>query len=458
MNIKTALKPFKRRLTAEALLRAALSAGLIAAGSAVVAGVVHVLLPWLIPELWIMLGFAGIFAVSFGLLFLLRYRPTKRDLAKRLDALGLSERVETMLELEHSDTPAARLQREDTVARLQTIPKQSLRIRVSGVKALLCALLAAGAAVLLVVPEANLISRHDIINRLNQLLDDSQVEDDLRKDLSEIVDQLEDELDEDKDKQNYAENLQNAQDAIEERVDREITRDEIGEALQAFEDLKELGEAIQKGDKNGVSTALDNLQEKMAEDPAKQESVADQLKEALEQSETPADDALHQALANMSNSLRDPAQVLGETVDRAEAEIHEALDQQQNAQNLGQQMQDALGDAQPSEGDGDEGQPSGSQGGDSEGSDASNPGDGQSQGGVGNNGVGGEGPGSIGGGIGNGSTNMNDKISDPSSRFHVDYGDVYAAYVAEFLKQAEEGKLPPDLVAAMNAYLESLKK
>lgn len=460
MNIKTALKPFKRRLTAEALLRAALSAGLIAAGTAVVAGVIHILLPWLIPELWIMLGSTGIFAVSLGLLFLLRYRPTKRDLAKRLDGLGLSERVETMLELEHSEAPAARLQREDTVARLQTIPQKALQMRVSRVKALLCALLVALTAVLLAAPEVDLISRHDIINRLNQLLEDSQVEDDLREDLSEIIDELEDKLDRDKDQQNYAENLQNAQNDIQERVDQEVTRDEIGQALQGFEDLKELGETIQKGDKNGVSAALDHLQEQMEADPAKQESVADQLTEALEQSGTPSDDPLHQALANMSNSLRDPAQILEETMDRAEAEIHEALDQQQNAQNLGQQMQDALGDAQPSEdeapsgNEGDEGQPSDSQGG----SDASNPGDGQSQNGVGNNGAGGEGAGSIGSGIGNGSTNMNDKISDPSSRFQVDYGDVYAAYVAEFLKQAEEGNLPPDLVAAMNAYLESLKK
>ena len=457
MNIKTALKPFRRRLTAEAILRSALSAGLIAAGTSLVLGVVHVLLPWLIPELWIMMIFAGLFTVCFGLLLLLKYRPTKAYLAKRLDELGLSERVETMLELEGRDTPAARLQREDTVAHLQATPKKSLRIRISKVKAVLCALLLAGTAVLLLVPEVNLISRYDIINRLNQLLDDSPVEDDLREDLSEIIDQLEDQLDRNKDKQNYAENLQNAQDAIEERVDREVTRDEIGEALQEFEDLKELGEAIQKGDKQGVSTALDGLEDKMEEDPAMRESVADQLKEALERSQTPSDDTLHQALATMSQGLRDPAQSLEETMDQAESEIHAALDQQQNASDLGQQMQDVLDSAQSSGGEGAETQPAGPQEGDADGPGGSKPGDGQSQGGIGNNG-GGEGPGSTGNVIGNGSTNMNDKISDPSSRFHVDYGDVYAAYVAEFLKQAEEGNLPPDLVAAMNAYLEGLKK
>ena len=165
MNIKTALKPFKRRLTTEALLRSALSAGVIAAGTAVILGGVHALLPWLITELWLILIFAGVFAASFGLLFLLKYRPSKRSLAKRLDQLGLSERVETMLEWEQSDAPGAKLQREDTINRLQQITKKDLHLRLSKARAVLCGILLGCAIVLLLVPEINLFSRHDIIRR-----------------------------------------------------------------------------------------------------------------------------------------------------------------------------------------------------------------------------------------------------------------------------------------------------
>lgn len=454
MNIKNALKPFQRRLTAEALLRSALSAGVIAAGTAVLLGGIHVLLPWLITELWAILIFTGVFAVSFGLLFLIKYRPTKRDLAKRLDQLGLSERVETMLEWEQSDAPGAKLQREDTVNRLQQISKKDLRLRLSKIHAILCGVLLGCAIALLLVPEINLFSRHDIINRLNQLLNDSEVSDDLREDLSDIIDELEDQLNEDSDGSDYAENLQDAQQSIADRIEQEITKDKIGEALMEFEDLRELGEAIQKGDKAAVSEALDNLQEKMEGDSVKQQSVADQLGEALEKSQTPPYDALHQALKNMENGLRDSEQPLETTMDRAETEIHAALDQQQNAAALGQQMQEALNSANPSGGmNGD--QPSAPQNGSAgDSSDGANGNSGAS----GSDGVGGDGAGSGGAGDGSGSTQMGDMISDPSSRFPVAYGDVYAAYVAEFLKQAEAGSLPPEVVAAMNAYLESLKK
>lgn len=458
MNIKTALKPFKRRLNAEAFLRATLSAGLIAAGVAILLGGVHILLPWLIPELWILIIFAGVFAVSLGLLFLLAYRPTKKNLARRLDELGLSERVETMMELEQSDSPAAKLQREDTVNRLQQVSPKNLRLRASKLQAILFAVLLACAVTLLFVPEINLFSRHDVINRLHQLLKDSEVEGDLHEDLSQIIDDLEDKLEDAKNEQDYAEDLKDAQESIQERVEQEITKDEIGAALQEFEDLQELGEAIEDGNKSGVSAALDGLQNIMEGDPIMRESIANQIKEALEKSGTPSDDSLHQALQNMASGLRDAAQALEGILDQAETEIHAALRDQQIADMLGQQMEDALENAKPSGSEGESLPPSSQE--DSTGDASEDPNGGQQGNGSpgdnegdDENGLGGDGSGD-----GNGITDMNDMISDPSSGGTIQYGDVYAAYMADFLQQAENGTLPPDVVAAMNAYLESLRK
>ena len=458
MNIKTALKPFKRRLNAEAFLRATLSAGMVAAGVAIILGGVHILLPWLIPELWIFLIFAGVFAVSLGLFFLLAYRPSKRSLARRLDKLGLSERVETMLELEQSDAPVAKLQREDTVNRLQQVSPKSLRLRVSKIQSILCAVLLICAAALLFVPEINLFSRHDVINRLHQLLNDSEVEEDLHNDLSQIIDDLEDQLEDAENDRDYAEDLKDAQASIQERVDQEITKDEIGAALQGFEDLQELGEAIEEGNPSGVSSALNGLQELMEEDPAKQATIADQIRDALKQSGTSPDDLLHQALQNMENGLRDPAKSLKRVLDLAEVEINTALRVQHAADMLGQQMEDALEDAKPSGSEG-ESQPSSSQedstgdaSGDSTGDHfgESLPGDntGENEDNMGGDGSGNE----------NGVTDMKDVISDPFSGELVPYGDVYAAYMADFLQKAENGTLPPEVVAAMNAYLDSLRK
>lgn len=458
MNIKTALKPFKRRLNAEAFLRASLSAGLIAAGIAILLEGAHILLPWLIPELWIPIIFAGVFAVSLGLLFLLAYRPTKKSLARRLDKLGLSERVETMLELEQSDTPAAKLQREDTVNRLKQVPPKSLRLRVSKLQAILFAVLLTCAVALLFVPEINLFSRHDVIDRLHQLLDDSEVEGDLHEDLSQIIDNLEDKLVDAKNEQDYAEDLQDAQESIQERVDEEITKDEIGAALQEFQDLRDLGEAIEDGNKSGVSAALDGLQKLIGEDPIMRRSIADQIKKALEKSGTPSDNSLHQALQNMGNGLRDTAQALEGVLDQAETEIHAALNDQQLADMLRLQMEDILENAKPSGSEGESQPPSSQEGstGDASGDpNGSRPGDGSLGDNEGDdeNGLGGDGSGD-----GNGVTDMNDMISDPSSDGQIQYGDVYAAYVADFLQQAENGTLPPEVAEAMNAYLESLRK
>lgn len=458
MHIKKVLKPFKRRLNAEALLRASLSAGLIAAGVALILGGIHVLLPWMISEGWILLIFAAVFTVSLGLLFLLAYRPTKQSLARRLDELGLSERVETMLELEQSNAPAAILQREDTVNRLKQMPKKDLRIRFSKVRVILCALLLICATALLFVPEVKLFSRHAVINRLHELLDDSEVSGDLQKDLAEIIDDLENELENAENEEDYAEDLQDAQESIQDLMDQEITKEEIGEALQNFEDLKELGEAIQKGDLEGVSTALDHLQELMEEEPAKQESTADQIRDALAQSGASPDNTLHQALQHMETGLRDPSRPLKETMTQAESEIREALGKQQDLFVLNQQMQDALENANPIGGEGDTqpGPPQdGSSADSSDGSANGEPGGSSSDGSNEENGNGMAGDGS--GDEGNIPTEE-DMISDPSAQKPIQYSDVYAAYVAEFLKHAEDGGLPPDVIAAMNEYLESLGK
>ena len=51
---------------------------------------------------------------------------------------------------------------------------------------------------------------------------------------------------------------------------------------------------------------------------------------------------------------------------------------------------------------------------------------------------------------------MTDKVVDPEAG-QVNFGEVYAAYVADFLAQLEAGELPDSVVENMNEYLEQLK-
>lgn len=462
MSIKETLKPFMKRLKTEALIRSAVLAGMIAACIACCMGIVHVIIPWLINELMIILIFFGLFAVAFALVFLLRYCPSNRDVARRLDSLGMSERVETMLEFEHSAAPAVRLQREDTLGRLQSIQPELLRLRISKLLSVLCALFVICATVLLFIPEVNAFSRHPIINDLGEMVEDSYISDEFREDLEQIMEDLEEMLEQSENDRDKEQAMEDAMGQIDESVKKENSHEDLGGALQNYNDLRELGEALQNGDKEGVSSALDQLREEMTDNPEKQESVADQLQNALENSGVDPENDLYEALENMKDGLKKPDQPLEETMDKAESEISDALDKQQNAENLGEQMKEELENAKPSNPDGEdsgeqgeqgqngsqnkEEQPgqSDQQGGSSGGSEGSS---GDNQTGVGNEGAGGN---------TSSDANMKDKIVDPDAG-QVNYGSVYAGYVADFLEKAEGGKIPDSVAEAMNEYLEQLK-
>lgn len=454
MNIIDVLKPFKKRLTAEACLKSAVPAGVIASCVAIPLGILHMLFPWMVTRPGIILSFVGVLIVSFALLFFLLYRPSGRDTARRLDSLGLSERVETMLEYEHSTTPAANLQRKDTLERLQTVTASAIRFRISKTLSVLCAVFFVCATVLLFLPEVNAFSRHPIINALRATVADSNVSEEFKEDLEAIIDELEEKLEESENGEGKPEDFEHAKDQISESVDREVTREEIGEAMKGYEDLRELGEAIEKGDREGVSEALDKLKEQMTQDPSKKQEVADQLQSALEASGAPEDNDLREALEQMKENLQNASKPTDETMQEAESDINDALEKQENAEQLGQEMQEQLENAKPITTQGQKGE--GEQGAGQEGSNGQGEKGDQGKDQAGGGQSGGEGEGQQGVGAGGADAGMDDVIHDPQ-KGSVSYGSVYAAYFAEFLSQADAGELPDHVVEAMNAYLENLK-
>lgn len=462
MSIKDVLKPFKRRLTAEAWIRSLVLGGMIAACVAVVLGCVHFFLPKTVTEMGILLAFGGVFLFGTGILFFTVYRPTPRDTARRLDQLGMSERVETMLEYQQSTTPVALLQRAETIDRLRGVKKKDIKFQISKTFSLLCGVLVVCATVLLFVPDIHAFVRHPLVGTLEDMANGALISEEFKQDLEDILEDLEEELEQSENQAEMDDAIEDAMEKINESVEKENSHKELGGLLQNYEDLKELGEAIEKGDKEGVSAALDNMGEAMKDNPDKQQSVAEQLQNALGESQTEADNDLYEALENMKNGLQDPEQPTDETLDKAEMEINAALDKQQNAQMLGDQMKEQLGNQMSSgqkgeagqeeegapQGNGSPGDASGG-GGDQSSSSGSNstPGNGVDSGGQGA---------TDGDGLGGNQTNMKDYICDPQAG-EVMYGNVYAAYVADFLAAAENGELPADVVEAMNAYLESLK-
>ena len=122
MDEKQLFKKHYSRLVTEGIIKSVLFG--LAIGFA--ANFVTAFLAWLFDfnGIWLAIGVAvGASAVSAVLLYFLKYKPSEKDLARRLDRLGLEERMITMLDLRGESSPIANLQRRDAKQTLASTPK-----------------------------------------------------------------------------------------------------------------------------------------------------------------------------------------------------------------------------------------------------------------------------------------------------------------------------------------------
>lgn len=75
--------------------------------------------------------FVGVAVAVSLFLYFFRFKPTEKDVAARIDRLGLEERLITMVELKGDDSYIATRQREDARAKLENIGVSSLKFSVS---------------------------------------------------------------------------------------------------------------------------------------------------------------------------------------------------------------------------------------------------------------------------------------------------------------------------------------
>ena len=92
------------------------------------------LITWLAGAdgLWLSIGLGFISAaVSAPIFYYRRFRPTAKSVARRLDRLGLEERLITMTELEGDESYIALRQREDAQQKLQTVDRRQIKFLLS---------------------------------------------------------------------------------------------------------------------------------------------------------------------------------------------------------------------------------------------------------------------------------------------------------------------------------------
>lgn len=84
------------------------------------------------PGLFVALAsFVFVAAATVPVFYFLKFRPTVKQIARRMDALGLEERVLTMTELEGDDSYIARIQREDAEKTAKKLNAALLKLAVS---------------------------------------------------------------------------------------------------------------------------------------------------------------------------------------------------------------------------------------------------------------------------------------------------------------------------------------
>lgn len=169
MNAKTHFKKHYARLHREAVLKSFLHG--LTVGLA--CGAVSLLALWFTKLNSILISaliLAVATAISSVAFYFGKHRPTAIGSARRIDALGLEERVITMIELENEDSVIANHQREDANRALEELAPSLIKLRLSKKTAILLSLAGFFCVAALTL---NVLSELGVVPDGNELIDDA---------------------------------------------------------------------------------------------------------------------------------------------------------------------------------------------------------------------------------------------------------------------------------------------
>lgn len=150
MDSESVFKKYYKRVRADSLLKSAVWGVAIGFGIAFVVAFIT----WFTEfnGLWIAigLGVAGC-AVSVPSFYYFKYRPTTEHIARKLDSLGLEERMITMTELRGDESYIAMRQREDAIGKVSGVSARSIALSVSKRSMITCIACAVAGIVMTVI-------------------------------------------------------------------------------------------------------------------------------------------------------------------------------------------------------------------------------------------------------------------------------------------------------------------
>jgi len=130
MNQKELFKQYSKRLTQEGWIRSLVCGGTVGFGACLFAAI----LSWMLELNGLLIPLTALLAataVATVLFFFIRFRPSIRDCARKIDRMGLDERMITMLDLDGDESYLAQRQRQDALRALGDASPKNIRISVS---------------------------------------------------------------------------------------------------------------------------------------------------------------------------------------------------------------------------------------------------------------------------------------------------------------------------------------
>lgn len=480
MEQKKLLGRFRWQLLWQALVRSVIW-GMILGGAALfVCSLVWHLLIKTPPLMWLAGGFAAGFAVGFIPCMSICF-PTRRRTAVRLDETGLQERVGTMLQYEKQDGLMVQLQRADAAQHIKATSVHKLRLHIS-LKELLTLVITAVLCVAMLLIPYDLLAPppekpeevsawesqvHTMIDDLRQQIRDSHLSAEAQAELEAILAQLEQDLMNADSELEQAALIQQAQEDMQDVLYNTVTRRIIGRALQQYDLTTALGAQICADIPWEIADEMAQLKRDITSPTKQLTKLGNNIGNALEISGVDPTDELYMAFYDFSTGLIDMANyTIGEEAQQgwtmsdldflfelAEERIIEALEQQSHDEAEVANMDGLISSGLQSlmEEAGMETAPQ--QGGQQQSGGQSNK---QPQGGGDGNSSGTP----VGGLFDSGDSNterttMLEGIYDPLSG-DVTYGEVFAAYYAQYLQALDNGEIPEDLRPYFERYFSSL--
>lgn len=176
MNRKQHFEKHYSKLRFEAWFNSALYGFIVGLFSGFVVALVY----WFLAMngLWLSIGVVfGVAALTSPIFYFAKFRPNVVKNARRLDRLGLEERLVTMVEYENDDSFIAKLQREDAKANLTMLDTSAIKLVISNV-ALILTIVSSSLFVVMntleTLGEAGLIPNGEII--VDALTPEEQIE------------------------------------------------------------------------------------------------------------------------------------------------------------------------------------------------------------------------------------------------------------------------------------------